>query len=123
MMKRMYLFVLLVSLVQTAWAEDIWVAASVYDGRNNGVNEYNGRINRETLDALIQKADEEAMFKLSEVFWLSDEGKPVRMSEAKKYGHVYGYTNTIYFKQSAVVRLIELDHQFVSRLLGTVPKE
>ena len=122
-MKKIALYILLISFAQVSQAEDVWVAASVYDGRNNGINEYNGKIARDDLVALVQKTEDEAMFKLSDVFWLSDEGKPVRMSETKKYGHVYGYTNTIYFKQSAVVRLIELDAKFISRILGPDPKQ
>ena len=108
---------LLFVFTQATYAEDIWVAVSVYDGRNNGINEYNGLLDSDVLDTLIKKTDKNAMFKLSEVFWLSDDGLTVRMSQTKKYGRIYGYTNTIYFKQSAVVRLVELENEFIKRVL------
>ena len=69
------------------------------------------------LDLLTKEADEHAMFKLSEAFWLNDEGVAVRMSNTRKYGRKYGYTDTIYFKQKAIVRLIVLDDSFVRSVL------
>lgn len=117
MINKTIFSLLLLMAFQASYAEDVWVAVSVYDGRNNGINEYNGLLDSEMLGLLTKEADEHAMFKLSEAFWLNDEGVAVRMSNTRKYGRKYGYTDTIYFKQKAIVRLIVLDDSFVRSVL------
>lgn len=117
MINKTIFSLLLLMAFQASYAEDVWVAVSVYDGRNNGINEYNGLLDSEMLGLLTKEADEHAMFKLSEAFWLNDEGVAVRMSNTRKYGRKHGYTDTIYFKQKAIVRLIVLDDSFVRSVL------
>ena len=98
-------------------ADSVWIAVSVYDGRNDGINEYFGKIDEGSLKSLLNKVDENAMFKITDTFWTNNEGTVVFMSDAKKYGRKYGYTNTIYFKQSAIVRIVPLDKTYIDGLI------
>lgn len=115
---RMLTLIAALAISLNTWAESSWVAISVYDGRHDGINEYYGRIDKISLEKLLVKTDEHAMFKITDTFWTDNEGTVVFMSDAKKYGRKYGYTNTVYFKQSSIVRIVPLDNSYIENLLG-----
>ena len=96
---------------------DIWVAVTVFDGRNIGTTpEYYGRMPQSTLQQLISEVKEGRMFKLSDVFWTDDEGKVVYMKDAKKHGRTYGYTNDVILRADRIYRIIVVDAEFVKKL-------
>ena len=96
---------------------DIWVAVTVFDGRNIGTTpEYYGRMPQSTLQQLISEVKEGRMFKLSDVFWTDDEGKLVYMKDAKKHGRAYGYTNDVILRADRIYRIIVVDPEFIKKL-------
>jgi len=97
---------------------DMWVAITVFDGRNIGsVPEYYGKLPQSTFQKLTAELQEKRMFKLGSVFWINDEGKAVYMSDTKKHGRVYGYTNEVLFRADHIYRIILVDEKFIKALL------
>src|SRR5712664_2702168 len=96
---------------------DIWVAVTVFDGRNIGTTpEYYGKMSQSTLQQLTSEVKEGRMFKLSDVFWTDDEGKAVYLKDAKKHGRSYGYTNDVVLRADRVYRIIIVDGEFIKKL-------
>src|SRR6266850_3442275 len=97
---------------------DIWVAVTVFDGRNIGTTpEYYGKMSQSTLQQLTSEVKEGRMFKLSDVFWTDDEGKLVYMKDAKKHGRSYGYTNDVVLRADRIYRIILVDGEFIKKLV------
>jgi len=97
---------------------DIWVAVTVFDGRNIGTTpEYYGKMSQSTLQQLTSEVKEGRMFKLSDVFWTDDEGKLVYLKDAKKHGRSYGYTNEVVLRADRIYRIIIVDGDFIKKLV------
>jgi hypothetical protein len=97
---------------------DIWVAVTVFDGRNIGTTpEYYGKMSQSTLQQLTSEVKEGRMFKLSDVFWTDDEGKAVYLKDAKKHGRSFGYTNDVVLRADRIYRIIIVDGDFIKKLL------
>lgn len=97
---------------------DIWVAVTVFDGRNIGtVPEYYGKLQQSAFQKLAEELHEKRMFRLGSVFWINDEGQAVYMSDTKKHGRSYGYTNEVLFRADHVYRVILVDEKFIKAIL------
>jgi len=97
---------------------DIWVAVTVFDGRNVGSTpEYYGKMSQSTLQQLTSEVKEGRMFKLSDVFWTDDDGKAVYLKDARKHGRSYGYTNDVVLRADRIYRIIIVDGDFIKKLL------
>lgn len=110
------MFLVVSLLSSTAFSNDgVWVAITVNEGRCEGC-EYSGLIDQETFDSLTNEIRDNKLFKLSEVFWINDEGKIETMSTTNNHGHKYGYKNTVYFREDKVFRIIILDKKYIDTL-------
>ena len=112
------IFTLLPNLASSS-EKDIWVAVTVFEGRNVGASlpEYYGIMSKETYEKLTTEVKEGMMFKLDSVFWTNDEGTVVHMSDAKKHGRPYGYTNEIYFRADHIYRIVVVEEKFIKNIL------
>lgn len=115
MKKIFWLAMLLVSF--STIADEVWVAIVVDEKRSGGNgSEYYGSIESLVFDSLVTELQENKIFKLSNVFWINDEGKKERMSTTSSHGHRYGYTDTVYFREGGVGRIVLLDKKYLDTL-------
>jgi len=93
--------------------DDVWVAVAFMDkGANEAATEYYGAIDRKLLTSIMAAAVPTGFIKLSHVALMSAGGRIIPLSETR--GNVrQGYSRTMYFRVESIVRIIELDPQFV----------
>ncbi len=110
-----------VSNISFSADSDLWVAVTIFDGRTavGSMPEYYGKISKSNFDQLTTaEVKGVRMFELHSVFWLNDEGAPTFMSDTKKHGYSYGYTNDVVFRADHIYRVILVDDKFINKLLS-----
>jgi hypothetical protein len=114
---KLVLLLLTLTFSFPAVCEEVWVALVIDENRNHGNgSEYYGSIDSTTFESLTTELRENAIFKLNNVFWINDEGKKERMSTTSRHGHRYGYTDTVYFREDGIGRIVLLDKEYLDTL-------
>ncbi len=103
--------------------ENIWVAVSLFDGRNRTVVEYYGVMQKSIFDGITINSITEGFFKLDNTSWMTDEGV-VLMRDSKNAGRSSGYSGETYMLVKTITRIIALEKEFVkNNLLPRFEKE
>ena len=94
-------------------SDDVWVAVAFSDkGPNEPATEYYGAIDRKLLTSIMAAPVPTGFIRLSHVALMSANGRIVPLSETR--GNIrQGYSRIMYFRVESIVRIIELDPQFV----------